>query len=163
MNTKEMAFWANVDISSENGCWEWQAGCLTTGYGAGYHSKNNQYRCHRYSYEYFFGKIPDGLMVLHSCDNRKCVRPDHLFLGTAKDNTHDCISKGRFVKGTMHPHSKLTDTEVQTIKDIYKNNNRCGIKTPSDVSYHALARQYGVSPVTIYRIAKGTRYAGGAL
>ena len=89
-------FWDKVDKA--DGCWEWTA-CLKKGKkGNGYgffwlHGKN--FRAHRFSWIINFGNISDGLCVLHRCDNRRCVRPDHLFLGTVTDNNVDAIKKGR--------------------------------------------------------------------
>lgn len=87
-------FWAKVELGLN--CWEWQ-GALANGYGAmrigGRKGKTVYAR--RELYEHFFGPIPEKLQLCHSCDNPKCVRPSHWFLGTASDNMNDCYSKGR--------------------------------------------------------------------
>lgn len=80
-------------VRSDN-CWEWTGSRNDFGYGL-FYLKGDQVRAHRYSYERAFGAVPDGLYVLHKCDNPKCVRPDHLFLGTLVDNSRDMVSKGR--------------------------------------------------------------------
>lgn len=85
-------FLAQVE-KRETGCHEW-TGHTTEGYG-GLNINGKGYRAHRVSYRFFVGPIPDGLMVLHKCDNTRCVNPEHLFVGTARDNVHDMISKGR--------------------------------------------------------------------
>lgn len=88
----EERFWRRV--KKTDGCWEWTGGLLSSGYGAcfvGAYSTG----AHRVSWELANGPIPDGLWVLHHCDNRPCVRPDHLFLGTVLDNNRDAIAKGR--------------------------------------------------------------------
>src|SRR3990167_428745 len=94
-------FLAKVKIGQ--GCWEWQASMRNKGYGAFVWKDGNgleiQGRAHRFSYELLVGNIPKGLCVLHRCDNPKCVRPDHLFLGTICDNNHDMCQKGRHVSG----------------------------------------------------------------
>lgn len=77
----------------ETGCWEWQM-FLVKGYGE-FCINYIIYQAHRISYEIHVGEIPDGLQVLHSCDNRSCVNPNHLFLGTQQDNVDDMIAKGR--------------------------------------------------------------------
>src|SRR5712672_3540290 len=75
-------------------CWEWTAGCFTNKYGIKkWHGKKET--AHRVSWIINYGEIPNGLWVLHKCDNRKCVRPDHLFLGTVQDNADDRERKHR--------------------------------------------------------------------
>jgi hypothetical protein len=85
-------FWNKVDKGA--GCWEW-AGCRhLNGYGVIGHNYKT-YLAHRVSYEISFGIIPEGMLVCHKCDNRSCVNPDHLFIGSYHDNVIDMISKGR--------------------------------------------------------------------
>lgn len=89
-------FWARVN-KNPDGCWEWTASLSSNGYGR--FSPTSCYRdrvlAHRFSYAQFVGAIPDGMIICHHCDNRKCVRPDHLFVGTNADNAKDRILKGR--------------------------------------------------------------------
>jgi hypothetical protein len=80
---------------SESGCWIWTRGLTHNGYGAFLVKRNPHARAHRWAWMLFRGPIPIGLFVLHKCDVRRCVNPDHLFLGTARDNTTDAINKGR--------------------------------------------------------------------
>lgn len=85
-------------IIQENGCWEYCGYIGTHGYGQiriGGRVNGKLLRTHRVAYDLVKGDIPKGINVLHTCDNPKCVNPDHLFLGTQQDNVDDCINKGR--------------------------------------------------------------------
>lgn len=111
-------FWAKVDklgpiVRPELGpCWVWTAGLTGDGYGAfGWGPKCRTGRAHRFAWEIANGSIPKGLCVLHRCDNPKCVRADHLFVGTSADNTRDRHAKGRTARGDMsgarlHPETR---------------------------------------------------------
>ena len=90
-HTPAVRFWRRV-VKSE-GCWEWAGPCNEGGYGRV--TWNHRRVAHRISWEMAYGPIPEGLFVLHHCDNRRCVRPEHLFLGTANDNIQDMNAKGR--------------------------------------------------------------------
>lgn len=89
--------WERVDKG--DGCWDWTARVNENGYGVIAASYRKRY-AHRASWELTYGPIPDGLCVLHRCDNRRCVRPDHLFLGTRQDNSADMVAKGRSTRRT---------------------------------------------------------------
>ena len=89
----EERFWKYVLKS--NGCWEWQGLRTVGGYGLYWIERNQQTTAHRVSWLIAYGPIPDGIEVLHSCDNPPCIRPQHLFLGTQQDNIDDMIRKGR--------------------------------------------------------------------
>jgi hypothetical protein len=91
-------FHKKVLINEETGCWEWQGQLWSNNYG-----KYRGQRAHRWSYEHFIGPIPAGMLVCHRCDNRKCVNPEHLWLGTYLDNNWDSINKGRHMVGDNHP------------------------------------------------------------
>lgn len=138
----ETRFWQRVLKS--DGCWEWQGGVAVHGYGR-IHSNGSQIRVHRYSYELNVGPIPDGLYVLHRCDNRRCVRPDHLFLGTHLDNLADMYAKGRQryrpLRGEDHNQAKLNEGAVLDIRRRYEGETN-----------QSLAEEFGVSIDMIWRI-----------
>lgn len=88
---REEEFFSQVSYSDN--CWDW-TGYLSSGYGIFYYDRK-MCRAHRFSYEYFLGKIPEGLHICHHCDNKKCVNPFHLFAWTVADNMRDCVEKKR--------------------------------------------------------------------
>ena len=87
-------FWSKVNIKESNDCWEWQAGKHRQGYGV-FKFDNKIQLAHRISWLLAHTEIPQGMVVMHKCDNPGCVNPDHLCLGTQKDNIHDMRTKGR--------------------------------------------------------------------
>jgi hypothetical protein len=96
-------FWNKV-IKQENGCWEWQA-ALREGYGA-FKLNGKVIGAHVYSYSLTHGEITRGLVICHSCDNRKCVNPEHLWLGTYSDNMQDASVKGRLISSRKKYRTK---------------------------------------------------------
>lgn len=102
-------------------CWEFQ-GSTREGYGA-FRADGRLYGAHRFAWMLKNGPIPDGMMVCHRCDNRTCVNPDHLFLGTNTDNMRDCAAKGRIAitgqPGSTNHHAKLTEEQVIEIRRRY--------------------------------------------
>jgi hypothetical protein len=108
-------FWAKVHKT--DGCWLWTGYRLKCGYGRMHTSEGNE-TTHRVSYALHYGAVPEGAWVLHKCDVRACVNPDHLFAGTAHDNVHDCMEKGRRItmKGKHHGRSKLDEVSVRIIR-----------------------------------------------
>lgn len=91
--TQEQVFWEYVHKTNE--CWEWTGWKDPLGYGHVNLADNKRWLAHRLSWVIHFGNIPDKLVICHQCDNSSCVRPDHLFIGTQKDNIYDAIDKGR--------------------------------------------------------------------
>ena len=148
-------FWAKVRKSE--GCWEWVASTMTkSGYGKIFDSGKLE-GAHRVSWKLEHGEIPDGLCVLHHCDNRKCVRPSHLFLGTHKDNTDDMWSKNRGSRsgagdkkavGARHGMAKLSEAEAREVKALRLSGS----------PLKAIASKYGISDVTVSDIANGRRW-----
>lgn len=100
-------------------CWEWQGALSDTGYGQIRVNRKTLY-AHRISYEMFVGSIPDGLQVLHRCDNRKCVNPKHFFLGTKGDNVRDAGDKNRMPLGNLHWNVKIKDESVPKVFEMAK-------------------------------------------
>ncbi len=150
MTTTEERFWSKVDTTSTpDGCWEWAAARLPRGYGEFFFSGHLR-RAHRVAWIMANGPIPDGLWVLHRCDNPPCVRLDHLFLGTAQDNTTDMWTKGRGVahhdphpiNGERHHMTTLTEEQVRSIR-LRRGNGERG---------RALAKEYGVAEATVSMI-----------
>ena len=103
-------FWERTDIDDPSECWIWSGYITTKGYGEMQHSPRNnvkQWRAHRLSYFLNTGDIPNGMVVMHACDNRACVNPAHLKIGTTADNNRDMLEKGRQVSGhSLKTHCK---------------------------------------------------------
>jgi len=137
-------------VKKTNYCWEWGGGKFSSGYGCIWNPilKKNEY-VHRVSYKLFCGKIPKGLLVCHKCDNPICVKPQHLFLGTYKDNIQDAIKKGRFgthfVKGELHMNAKLKDKAVKEIRKLY-GKGRYG---KGEFTQQELSKRFNVSQLAI--------------
>lgn len=117
-------FWDKV--SKSDGCWEWMGYLNPKGYGvlAGDRKGRNApkkmyYLAHRLSWEIANGAIPDGKCICHHCDNRKCVRPEHLFLGTRADNTLDMIAKGRHRQGKHKLRTHCRRGHNMTPENVY--------------------------------------------
>lgn len=132
------------------GCWEWTGGRSRDGYGVFW---GGEYRpqggpvmglAHRWSYAHFNGVIPEGMYVLHRCDNPGCVNPAHLFAGTQADNVADCAAKKR--RNQIRYRKLSADAHAE----IRKRYARGG------VSQSVLAKEYGVSQPTISHIVRRT-------
>lgn len=157
-------------IKNAGDCWIWTGTKNKGGYGQ-FGSDGKIVSVHRYVWKYFNGGILNGLFVLHKCDVRNCVNPDHLFLGTAKDNAVDKVSKGRGAKGKRsgrhthpesvprgenHSNSKLTQIQVDEIRNYYRKGKRGGDKGYSQT---VLAKRYSVSQQQIGKIVNRKSWA----
>ncbi len=108
-------------VKKKNGCWKWLSTKNCFGYGRLF-SDNKEYKAHRVSWELKFGPIPNGLFVLHKCDNPECTNPDHLFLGTQRENMNDCLNKGRH-SNAAKTHCKHGHEFNKKNSYFYKNRN----------------------------------------
>lgn len=108
---------------TENGCWLWKQASDKDGYGS-FKFKRKVYRAHRFSYMLYKGEIPDGMMVLHKCDVRNCINPEHLFLGTAKDNAQDAAKKGRIGNRKGHEISEEQKAYHRLAMMGYSHNDK---------------------------------------
>jgi len=115
----EIRFWKKVDIRGENECWPWTGGCFRSGYGeiqAGTLNSPKVIRAHRLAFELENGPIPEGMCILHSCDNRLCVNPKHLRMGTIKENNQDMVIRNRIARGFRLPQTKISKEDVAEIR-----------------------------------------------
>ncbi len=145
----EQRFWSKVDICGPDDCWNWTAGIFDApGCGYGAISINGYtHKAHRVSWSLNNGPIPDGMCVCHKCDNRKCVNPKHLFLGTHLDNALDKYRKNRqrIVYGDNHPGIKITVAQRAEILALLNAG------TPQRL----VAIKYGVSQSLISLVKNG--------
>lgn len=146
-------FWSKVNIGKDGDCWEWQAAVSHNGYGK-YAVDGEPVRAHRFSYILAHGDIPAGMKVCHSCDNRKCVNPAHLWLGTQADNIADRESKGR---GRNMGAESIKTNAVLTAEQVAEIRSRFAV---GDVSQGELAKQYGVHRTQIGRIVRRQQWNG---
>lgn len=164
-------FWEKIRIGKPNECWPWIGQKMIGGYGLFDRRRDGiriARRAHRIAYECTKGKIPDGLMLRHKCDNPPCCNPNHLIPGTAKDNSGDMIERRRhwtwqrperiprgknhwsaklgtssLPHGENHSQAKLTRSKVREIRDIYAKGK---------MSQRALAKSFDVSQGLIWQI-----------
>lgn len=129
-------------------CIEWTGALSFSGYGQRkIPGTRKNVLVHRKAYAEAYGPIPNGMFVCHKCDNRKCYNPEHLFLGTPKDNMHDMIAKGRRVFGrhNVGPENNFTKYDFDLVEKI---RNATG-------SLAKIAIQFGVSKSHVHRIRTG--------
>lgn len=146
--TKGMSVKEKLDFYSipepNTGCWIWIGSLGANGYG-NMILGGKTLPAHRISYEQYIGLIPKGMCVCHKCDVRSCINPDHLFIGTHKDNMSDAVQKGRIPKGEAQARSKLTEAQVI---DIFNDE-----RPRAEIS-----RDYNISKPTISAIKIGRNW-----
>jgi len=142
-----------TEVDAETECWNW-IGCLTeSGYGQ-IHCLGKTHRAHRVSYMVHLGPIPEGAVILHSCDNRRCINPDHLTAGTQSDNMRDALKKGRLKvpparKGQEHPNSFVTDRDVVRLRKEYQKGRKLS----------SIHKEVGLALSTVKRMLWGRTYS----
>lgn len=139
-------FWEKVMLGP--GCWEWAGAHDAAGYGV-FVVDGRMRKAHRIAWTLSVGPIPEGLKACHHCDNRQCVRPDHLFIGTQLDNIADMKRKGRArgrtLYGEANPVSRYTDLQVLDVRR----------RRLAGEGNNAIARSTGISPMQVSRICRG--------
>lgn len=148
-------FWKKVDKRGPDECWPWIGHIMPeTGYGQ-VGIRYEIFLAHRASFVIDGGTVPEGLFVLHRCDNRACVNPEHLFTGTQLDNMRDMIQKGRAnhtknLKGEAVSNSKLTEDQVREIRRL---------NAEEGLGARRLAKRFGVSSTNITFILQRRAWA----
>lgn len=138
-------FWKFVSIPDDKSqCWEWIGRKNYKGYGV-MKINNHSIQSHRFSYELHIGKIPNGLIICHTCDNPACVNPKHLWAGTIADNNRDRDIKGRKALGEQNGKSKLTEKDVREILHMFSLGYSCA----------EIARKFNHPHSTIYAVKIG--------
>jgi len=147
----ETRFWSKVIKRGENECWIFTGGINSTGRGM-FYLNGKSVKAHRVSYILTKGKIPDKAFICHTCDNGKCVNPNHLFIGDALTNNRDCYAKGRhpILRGEDDPKSKLNNEKVLKIIEIYK---------AGEYSQYKIASLFSVSRSTVLNILRGRTWS----
>jgi DNA-binding CsgD family transcriptional regulator len=142
MKTTEQRFFEKVEKTDS--CWNWKASKNSKGYGLFNYKK--VMTAHRFSWERINGKVPEGLCVLHRCDNRKCVNPDHLWVGTQLENIADRDAKGRQIcpSGESNGNSILKEEQVIEIRKLNSGG----------VSYYKIAPMFNISERTVSQICR---------
>jgi hypothetical protein len=135
-------FYSKIKKKPRTGCWEWQACTDPAGYGQFYY-KGKVLPAHKVSYMIHKEEVEKGLVLLHSCDNRRCCNPDHLTPGTQAENLADMVAKGRSCRGSKHHASKMTAAKVRNLREKYNK----GIKNRTE-----LARYYGIGYTAVVKI-----------
>lgn len=139
--------WVNPESTNASICWLWEGATNANGYGK-LMFRQTSWLAHRASYTVFIEPIPDGLEILHKCDNRPCVNPAHLFLGTQPENIKDAVNKDRHARGIRHASSRLMDADIIRIRDLYEKG----------ITAKELSMLYHVKQPHIYNIVNRKKW-----
>jgi hypothetical protein len=135
-------FMERIIHEPNTGCWLWSGRLNNDGYGSGFRMKTFRTTAHRASFLIFKHEIPEGICVCHKCDTPACVNPDHLFLGTRKENMQDSIKKRRFVFNMITSKGRLSKEEAKQLCSMYSTGNF----TQAEVS-----KEFGISQTAAWR------------
>lgn len=147
--TKSLAYkvWNRANRQHPDDCWEWMGHIGRTGYGILKHEGRPQL-AHRLVFQLAGRDLPPDMCACHTCDNRKCINPNHLFVGSSTDNNRDRDSKGRQAKGERGGRAKLTEKQVIEIRQRQSNGEKIA----------SLSREFGVSWAAIKFVVNGTNW-----
>lgn len=141
----EDRFWEKVRKLANDQCWEWKGATYNKkGYGC-FWGKGGPVAAHRLSYELHHGPIPDGLHVLHTCDNPACVNPLHIYAGTNLENVQDAVRRRRHPVGEDAPRARFTNADIVAMHRLHAEGK----------SGRWIARKYQTSPGHVNRILRG--------
>ena len=155
MNTLQEIF-QNCDLDKETGCWNWNRSTDPSGYGSvKYNGK--KYNTHRLVWILLYRKLNKDIYVCHKCDNRKCINPDHLFVGTQSDNMQDCANKNRIYRKLSKDAMHGADNTCAKISWADANKIRC-LYTTGNYTYEKLGKIYGLHKTNIGRIIRNVSY-----
>jgi hypothetical protein len=171
--TFEQRFWERVDKSGE--CWLWTGATFRRGYGA-VKREGKQLKAHRVAWEMHFGRLPQGALIMHHCDNPPCVRPQHLFPGTPADNMADKVTKGRqatgdritahrtVLRGDQHPSHR----HPERFRNEWRRKGDARLAEQAKALYAqgrsklSIAKSLGIGWATVARILNGTHWTARA-
>lgn len=154
--TEQNKFWHKVDMSAgPDACWPWAGYVREAGYGVCCF-RAVEYKAHRVAFFLACGRLKTDLLVLHSCDNRRCCNPRHLRQGTPKQNSQDSVKRGRNtrLRGEHNGKAKLTRRQVKSIKKMLRDAAAGRLR----VYQYQIAERHGVSAATVSYLKNGGRW-----
>ena len=149
--TLEEKFWLLVDVAGGlTACWPWRGFIDHYGYGLFRGARREQLKAHRFSLQLAEGQLADDVVVRHRCNNRACVNPRHLEVGTRLDNSRDMVNDGRSLAGEANPRATLTASAVKAMREAYSRG---------EAGQAELAKRYGVRQAYVSRVLRGETWA----